>query len=104
MSMTMVIVPPTGVPMVVPIGKAIFPKLFNFKKMLEHYDDKAYNDSIKNLRKPKIYLDELFDVPQDSFYLDINKGMTNERRVFTNGTIIFRYLLKYNEYLVFPPY
>ena len=96
MSMTMVIVPPVGPPTVVPIGRAVFPQLFDVNTMLQYTlddnddVDKSNNASVEYSRKPKIYLDDLFDVPQDSFYLDINKGTQNERRVFANGTIIIR--------------
>ena len=94
MSTTMVIVPPVGPPTVIPIGKAIFPTLPKLNNVaLKHNlnnTHEIFHDAIRNLEEPKIYLDERFDVPQDSFYLDINKGMKNERRVFANGTIIIR--------------
>ena len=52
MSMTMVIVPPVGPPTVVPIGRAVFPQLFDVNSMLQytlnddHDIDKSNNASI----------------------------------------------------------
>ena len=90
MSMVMVTVPPVGPPVVVPIGKAIFPNVFDFNRLQQNISNISDYDPISELKEPKIYLDEKFDVPQNSFYLDINKGMKSERRIFANGTIISR--------------
>ena len=90
----MVIVPPVGPPIVVPIGKAIFQNVYKVNSLLENTSnntpDVSTTNPMKYLREPKIYLDERFDVPQNSFYLDINKGSIDERRIFANGTIILR--------------
>ena len=88
----MVTVPPVGPPVVVPIGKALFQNILNVEKTSNITRNITYDDPLQSLREPKIYLDNRFNVPQDSFYLNINKGMEDERRIFANGTILFRYL------------
>ena len=93
MSMVMVTVPPVGPPVVVPIGRAIFRNTFDMNKSIDFPDTLLkQNDIIEYLKEPRIYLDSRFDVPQDSFYLDINEGMDDERRIFANGTILFKYV------------
>ena len=96
MSAVMVTVPPVGPPVVVPIGKAIFPNTFDLKESLTQITNKTHIDPLEHLREPKIYLDDRFDVPENSFYLDVNKGMENERRIFANGTIVFRYIREHS--------
>ena len=92
MSMVIVTVPPVGPPVAVPIGKAVFQSAIHFNNTIDITGAKLNHDPIHYLKEPKIYLDDRFDVPQDSFYLNINKGMEDERRIFANGTILFRYL------------
>ena len=89
----MVTVPPVGPPVVVPIGRAIFKNNFDINKSIVKPDTVLkQKDIIQYLNEPKIYLDSRFDVPQHSFYLDINEGMDDERRIFANGTILFKYV------------
>ena len=92
MSMVMVTVPPVGPPVVVPIGRALFQNSFPLNKSLTLSSRKVFQDDpLKYLQAPEIILDKRFDVPQNSFYLDINEGMDDERRIFANGTILYRY-------------
>ena len=93
MSMVMVTVPPVGPPVVVPIGRAIFHNPFPSNKSISSASKQGFqNDPIEHVQAPKIVLDERFDVPQNSFFLDINEGMDDERRIFTNGTIFYKYI------------
>ena len=92
MSMVMVTVPPVGPPVVVPIGRALFQNSFPLNKSLTlRYRKVFQDDPLKYLEAPEIILDKRFDVPQNSFYLDINEGLDDERRIFSNGTILYRY-------------
>ena len=91
--MVMVTVPPVGPPVVVPIGRAIFKNTLDINKSMDFPENVLkQNDIIEYLNTPRISLDSRFDVPQDSFYLDINEGMDDERRIFANGTILFKYV------------
>ena len=91
--MVMVTVPPVGPPVVVPIGRAIFKNTLDINKSINFPENVLrQNDIIEYLNEPRIYLDSRFDVPQDSLYLDINEGMDDERRIFANGTILFKYV------------
>ena len=95
----MVTVPPVGPPVVVPIGRALFQNSFPLNKSLTLSFRKVFQyDPSKYLQAPEIILDKRFDVPQNSFYLDINEGMHDERRIFANGTILYRYC---NTFLLF---
>ena len=62
MSMVMVTVPPVGPPVVVPIGKAIFPNVFDFNRLQQNISIISDFDPMSELKEPKIYLDEKFDV------------------------------------------
>ena len=91
MSAVMVTVPPVGPPVVVPIGRAIFQNSFPLNETSSLNSRKVFQDDpLEHLQAPKIVLDKRFDVPQNSFYLDINEGMDDERRIFANGTILYR--------------
>ena len=92
MSAVMVTVPPVGPPVVVPIGRVLFQNSFQLNK-----SDSLTNrtilleDPLSYLKAPQLVLDKRFDVPQNSFYLDVNEGLDDERRIYANGTILYRY-------------